>query len=218
MKSKGSNMTTKTSKKAVATGLTAGLLGGAAAGLIFGVPSLTSAASPAAIVQQTDVPDETPDGAAAEGERLRESLQELVDAGTIDAAQADAVTEHLVENRPDHGGRDGEGRHGEGRHGPGRLAMSETVSEILGLDNDELREQLRDGASLADIATANDVDPQTLVDALVAGAQERLDEAVANGRVDEADVAEKTADLEERVSDFVNGERPMRPGHDGEGG
>lgn len=203
-------MTTKTSKKAVATGLTAGLLGGAAAGLIFGVPGLTSAASPSAVVQQAD---ETDDDAPAEGERMRELLEELVVAGTIDAGQADAVTEHLMENRPDHGGR-----HGEGRRGPGRLAMSETVSELLGLDNGEIRDQLRDGASLADIATANDVDPQTLVDALVAEAQERVDEAVANGRIDEADVAEKTADLEERISDFVNGERPGRPGPAGEEG
>lgn len=203
-------MTTKTSKKAVATGLTAGLLGGAAAGLIFGVPGLTSAASPSAVVQQAD---ETDDDAPAEGERMREILEELVVAGTIDAGQADAVTEHLMENRPDHGGR-----HGEGRRGPGRLAMSETVSELLGLDNDEIRDQLREGTSLADIATANDVDPQTLVDALVAEAQERVDEAVANGRIDEADVAEKTADLEERISDFVNGERPGRPGLAGEEG
>lgn len=200
-------MTTKTSKKAVATGLTAGLLGGAAAGLIFGVPGLTSAASPSAVVQQAD---ETDDDAPAEGERMRELLEELVVAGTIDAGQADAVTEHLMENRPDHGGR-----HGEGRRGPGRLAMSETVSELLGLDNGEIRDQLRDGASLADIATANDVDPQTLVDALVAEAQERVDEAVANGRIDEADVAEKTADLEERISDFVNGERPGPAGEEG---
>jgi len=203
-------MTTKTSKKAVATGLTAGLLGGAAAGLIFGVPGLTSAASPSAVVQQAD---ETDDDAPAEGERMRELLEELVVAGTIDAGQADAVTEHLMENRPDHGGR-----HGEGRRGPGRLAMSETVSELLGLDNGEIRDQLRDGASLADIATANDIDPQALVDALVAEAQVRVDEAVANGRVDEADVAEKTADLEERISDFVNGERPGRPGPAGEEG
>ena len=203
-------MTTKTSKKAVATGLTAGLLGGAAAGLIFGVPGLTSASSPSAVVQQAD---ETDDDAPAEGERMREILEELVVAGTIDAGQADAVTEHLMENRPDHGGR-----HGEGRRGPGRLAMSETVSELLGLDNDEIRDQLREGTSLADIATANDVDPQTLVDALVAEAQERVDEAVANGRIDEADVAEKTADLEERISDFVNGERPGRPGRAGEEG
>lgn len=203
-------MTTNTSKKAVATGLTAGLLGGAAAGLIFGVPGLTSAASPSAVVQQAD---ETDDDAPAEGERMRELLEELVVAGTIDAGQADAVTEHLMENRPDHGGR-----HGEGRRGPGRLAMSETVSELLGLDNGEIRDQLRDGASLADIATANDIDPQALVDALVAEAQVRVDEAVANGRVDEADVAEKTADLEERISDFVNGERPGRPGPAGEEG
>src|SRR6188508_2005175 len=91
-------------------GLAAGLLGGTAAGLVFGVPGLSSASSPSAVVQQTDdttpgdstPADSTPSdptetesesGEAESGSRLRDALQPLVDDGTITAAQADAVVE-----------------------------------------------------------------------------------------------------------------------------
>ena len=97
----------KTSKRAVALGLTAGLVGGGAAGLVLGVPGLTGAAGadPAGIVvSQTDTDtgsdsgtdtDEQTDGGKGErpepGERMREALQSLVDDGTISGDQADAV-------------------------------------------------------------------------------------------------------------------------------
>ena len=101
----------RSSKKGIGIGLAAGLLGGTAAGLVLGVPGLSGAAAdtgavagPAAIVQQVD--DAPVDEAAAQpGERLRTVLQPLVDDGTIDAAQADAVTEQLMQKRGDRGDR-----------------------------------------------------------------------------------------------------------------
>ena len=97
-------------------GITAGLLGGAAAGFAFGVPGLSSAASPSAVVQQTEdtTPDDstpadtTPDDTTTDesttspdsGTRLREALQPLVDDGTITAEQADAVVAQLKESLP----------------------------------------------------------------------------------------------------------------------
>ena len=57
------------------------------------------------------------------------------------------------------------------------------------LERDEVRDLLRDGQSSADIATAQGVDVQTVIDTLVNVAKEHLDEAVANGRLtqEEAD-------------------------------
>ena len=66
----GKSMTGK--RKGLAVGLTLGLLGGTAAGLVLGVPGLSSAAdsgSPTAIVQQLDETDDAE--AKAPGEPSR---------------------------------------------------------------------------------------------------------------------------------------------------
>jgi hypothetical protein len=214
-------------RRAVAAGLAGGLLAGAAAGLVVGVPGLTSAASsaaPAAVIQQVDEAD--PAASADErpemGTRLREALQPLVDDGTITAQQADAVTAQLVENRPDRG-EFGEGRGPGGlggRHGgPGAFAggvASEALTDLLGLDAQELRQQLRDGATLAEIAAAQGVEAQAVVDELVAELDERLTNAVENGRIDQAEADEKLADAEARISDMVQNGRPERGAPDAE--
>jgi hypothetical protein len=220
-----------TSRRTTAIGLTAGLLGGGAVGLVLGVPGLTSASDPVpAVVEQTDDTTDTttddtttddtttddtttddttddtdrPDRAA----RLREALQELVDAGTITAAQADAVASHLDEQLPERGGRGGPGGPGGfGHHGrPG--FDGEVLAELLGIDVAELREQLRGGASIADIAEANGVDLQTVIDALVAEASEHLDLAVESGRLTQEEADEKLADVTERITEMVERSRP----------
>lgn len=203
--------------RAVAAGLAVGVVGGTAAGLVFGVPGLTSAASsdvaaaPAAVLQQVDendpaVPEAVPDAPEEMGTRLREALQPLVDDETITAEQADAVTTQLIENRPE---REGRGRHG--RPGMfGRGVASEALSDLLGLEAQELHQQLRDGATLADIATEQGVDPQAVIDELVGELTERLDNAVESGRIDQTEADERLADAEENITDMVNNGRPER--------
>jgi polyhydroxyalkanoate synthesis regulator phasin len=200
-------------RRGVAIGLAGGLLAGTAAGLVLGVPGLSSAASgstQAAVVQQVDEDDSTTTDAPAEpGTRLREVLQSLVDDGTITADQADAVTAHLVENRPERG-EFGEGRGGH-RGGPGmfgRGVASEALTDLLGLDAQELRTQLRDGATLAEIASAQGVEVQAVIDELVAEVTERVDNAVANGRIDQAEADEKLAEAEAEITERVNNGRP----------
>jgi len=209
-------------------GLAAGLLGGTAAGLVFGVPALTSASSPSAVVQQTEdttPSDSTPSvstpsdetAAPTPGTRLRDALQPLVDDGTITAAQADAVVAQLKESLPEHGGRIGHGGHrGGGVFGHVLGEASDVVTGVLGIDADTLRTELQDGKSLADIATENGVDPQAVVDALVAEATTQIDQAVTAGRIDADQADELKADLESHLSDLVNGALPDFgdfPGH-----
>ena len=220
MWSMNQSSTTPNSKKRLGFGLTAGLIGGTAAGLVFGVPGISGAANdntaPAALVQQTDEPDvsvvdEQPD--FEPGTKLRESLQELVDNETITAAQADAVTEHLVAhlaaNRPERG-EFGMGDRGMARHGgPGKFGrlggeFSTAVTDLLRIDAETLRTDLPNGASLADIATAHGVETQALIDVLVGEAEAKVAEAVDAGKVDADKAAEFSADLEERITDMVN--------------
>jgi polyhydroxyalkanoate synthesis regulator phasin len=207
-------------RRGLAVGLAGGLLAGTAAGLVFGVPGLTSAAPdavPAALVQQTDETDTATEDAPPEmGTRVRESLQELVDAGTITAEQADTIAAHLVENRPERG--DGEG-HGGHRGGPGmfgRGVASEALTDLLGIDGEELRTQLRAGATLAEIAAEQGVDVQAVVDELVAEVTERVDNAVENGRIDQTEADEKLAEAEAKITDMVNNGRPERGTTDAE--
>jgi polyhydroxyalkanoate synthesis regulator phasin len=205
-------------------GLAAGLLGGTAAGLVLGVPGMSSAAAdtgtvvaPAAIVQQVDdapvddapvddAPvDEAPvdDAAVQPGKHLRTVLQPLVDDGTIDAAQADAVTEQLMEKR----GKRGE-RGERGERGPGKFGRSEVVTDLLGIDAATLRAELQAGSTLADVATAQGVSVDVLVDAIVDQMQERVDAAVEAGKITADEAAEKLAEAEARVTAKVNGEAP----------
>lgn len=203
--------------RAVAIGLTAGLLGGTAAGMVFGVPGLTSAdsATPSVVAQvddDTDVLGDAPDARPEPGVRLREAIQPLVDDGTITADQADAVVATLLDAAPDREERrdqrgDRRDRREERRD---RRDAPEAVQELLGLSPEELREQLRDGATLGEIAEEQGVEPQAVVDAIVAELTERVDAAVAAGKLDAERAAEKLAEAEERISERVTNGRPDR--------
>jgi cell division FtsZ-interacting protein ZapD len=85
------------------------------------------------------------------------------------------------------------------------------LAEAIGISTDDLRAALRDGQTLAEVAEANDVDPQQLVDVLVANGTERLDSAVAAGRIDQATADERKASLPDRAADLVNGELERNP-------
>lgn len=175
--------------------------------------------SPAATDGATTAPDDGQDDAAPL-ERLtstiRGALDDLVEAGTIDADQADAVAQDLAEDLP---GRGGPGGHGTGPmgagdgpgHGPGgRLLDLAAAADALGISPDELVAGLRDGSSLAEIAEAEGVGTDELVATLVEAAQQRLDELVAAGELTQAEADERADGLSDRLTALV--ERAGGPG------
>jgi uncharacterized protein (DUF433 family) len=94
-----------------------------------------------------------------------------------------------------------------GGRGPGGFGGGErldNLAEVLGVEVDALRESLADGMTIAEVAEANGVDVQTVIDALVSAAEARIDEAVAADRLSAEDGEERKAELAERISDFVN--------------
>lgn len=139
---------------------------------------------------------ETTTGTATPSEdRIRDALADLVEDGSITQEQADEVATTL--------GDAGFGGHGGGP-GPARLGLS-TAAETLGMTEDELRTALRaDDASLATVAEAQGVDVQTLIDALVAAATERIDQAVADGDITQEQADQRLADLEARITERVD--------------
>jgi hypothetical protein len=213
--------TARRGRRIAAAGLTAGVLGGAAIGLWATAPSSTSAASPTAAVSAIAATDDAGDVDTVPGrfgddvdpaerearitERIRTSLQTLVDDGTIDAAQADAVAERLAREAPD---RPMRGERGERRGHP--AFDGEVVADLIGIDADELLDSLRDGATIADVAAANAIDPQTVIDALVAEAESHLDLAVENGRLTEDEAADRLDQVTDRITQHVEEGRPGR--------
>ncbi len=156
---------------------------------------------------------------------VREVLGELVAEGVISQEQADAIVARLEakieQHAKDHPGGYG---HGPGGHwrGPGRGGMVipgaiETAARTIGISEDDLVEGLKNGKTVAQIAQENGVDPQAVIDALVATANSKIDErAVAGGiPADRVEAAKRKA--AEMATKFVN-ETPFKPGMGGKYG
>ncbi|MET0903626.1 MAG: hypothetical protein ABWZ52_10335, partial [Acidimicrobiales bacterium] len=81
----------------------------------------------------------------------------------------------------------------------------EVAAEAIGITEDELRAALADGQSIRQVAEANGVEVQTVIDAMVAAATDRLEAAIET--------------LPERMTEVVEREGlPDRgPGHGGRG-
>ncbi|HSL26975.1 MAG TPA: hypothetical protein VLA54_11895 [Acidimicrobiia bacterium] len=165
--------------------------------------------------QETTTTDEVAESESVyRGDRIRAALDDLVEAGTITAAQADAVAEHLATTFPHHGlphhGLPAHGRHFLGR-GMAWAGLNE-IAAVIGVDLTDLTEALRDGQSIADVATTNGVDPEDVIDALVQAHQDRLDQAVGAGRITAEEAGDRAARARSHITDLVNGEFAFRPG------
>lgn len=141
-------------------------------------------------------------------ERITEALSGLVSDGSLTQEQADEVAGTLSEAGI---GVRGGGPWGDGVRGGFDL---EAAATALGMSEDELRSALEDGdTTLADVAEEQGVPVGTLVDALVAGGQERVADAVEDGRITQEQADERLADLEERITERVESATPAFGGH-----
>ncbi len=95
--------------------------------------------------------------------------------------------------------KDCDNRGHRGRRAAIRRATLRVTAEAIGIEVDELRDELADGASIAEIAEANDVDPADVAAALLAAAEDRINRAVERGRID----AESAGELLERSADRI---------------
>ena len=104
---------------------------------------------------------------------------------------------------------------------PGAGPGLEAAAEALHLSVDELRTKLHgDGGgerlTLAQVAEQQGVPVQSVIDAMVAEATERIDQAVADGDLTAEKAAARKAELVERITQHVNEGLPARgPGGPG---
>ena len=138
-------------------------------------------------------------------EALKNRVDQAVEDGRLTEEQADALKERIDSGDAPliFGGFGGPG-FGHGHFG--HFADLDAAATYLGLTEAELRAELEDGKTLAEIAKAEGKSVPGLVQALVKAANERIAEAVADGRLTQAQADELEADLEERITDLVNGE------------
>ncbi len=130
-----------------------------------------------------------------------------VTAGSMLAPVALAAADDDQELPADAGESDHRHRH------PGRHLAADVLTDTLGMTADELRAAFADGKSLADIAADQGVAIDDLKTALTTAATDRLDEAVANDRIDADRAAELAEGLDARIDEMINRTRGDGRGH-----
>jgi len=98
--------------------------------------------------------------------------------------------------------RNGAGR----RHRVLREAVNAAAKEI-GVSEDDLKQALKDGKSIAQVAKEHDKSADDVVDAIVKKATSAIDQAVKNGKIDAKKADEIKQKLPDRAKQFVNRER-----------
>lgn len=112
------------------------------------------------------------------------------------------------------GGHDGYG-------GPHETVTDTSVAATaIGISESDLTAALAKGQTMADVAKANNVDVQVVVDALIADAESELAEQVSSGALTQAQADQEKTGITQRVTDQVNGTfgGPGMGGHGGYGG
>ncbi|MEO8229437.1 MAG: hypothetical protein ABI628_06710 [Chloroflexota bacterium] len=148
-----------------------------------------------------------------------DELAAAVKAGTITQAQADArkaeVAQHATDQvngtwRGGHSGRDG-------GFGARHEAVSDlsVVAKAIGISQSDLTTALQGGQTIAQVATAHNVDVQKVIDALVADGMDELAAAVKAGTITQAQADARKAEVAQHATDQVNG--TWRGGHSDHG-
>jgi predicted DNA-binding protein (UPF0251 family) len=134
---------------------------------------------------------------------LKKALLDRVDAavaaGRITKAEGDALKARIQsEDFPIIGGP-----HGGFRPFP-FFGSLDAAANYLGLTEAQLANELQSGKTLAQVAKDHGKSVSGLIDAMVASAKQKLDEAVADGRLTKAQETEMLNGLKDRITNLVN--------------
>ncbi len=98
-------------------------------------------------------------------------------------------------------------------HRISRALALHSAATAIGVEPKVLRNALADGRSVADVARAHHVGPQAVIDAVRTAADKRIDEAVANGKIDAARAKTIKDRLETRLTKLVDATLGPRARH-----
>ena len=149
---------------------------------------------------------------AAVKEAHEQVLDEAVSEGKLTEEQAERMRERM-EQAPGAWGR-GKGfkaPHGQGCRAPrggfgGRMggAPIGLAAETLGMTAEDLMAEIQAGKSIAEVAEKQGVDVQKIVDAYMEQLEERLAQAVENGRITQEQADSMLEKAEERALEMLN--------------
>lgn len=130
-------------------------------------------------------------------------LDEAVAEGWLTEDQAERMREQMAEGN--WGAMRGVmGRNAQFmRQAAGRTFIN-TAAEALDMTPQDLLAALREGQSIADIAAEQGVDTQVIVDAQLAQIQERLDQAVADGKITQQRADWMLSQAETRMTEMLD--------------
>ncbi len=138
-------------------------------------------------------------------------VDEAVTEGWLTEEQAELLRWRM-EQAPQFGGKGlgpglgpGFGRGMGGFMGDNLVSIA---ADKLGMKLTELLTELQNGKSIADVAKEKGVDTQTIVDAYMAQVKEKLDEAVADGRITQKQADYQLQQIEQRVTDQLDNTWP----------
>jgi hypothetical protein len=146
--------------------------------------------------------------------------QQNVDINTVIAAMTNADKDRIgdIVNKPwpklgDRGPANGvPGGPSFGAFGRFRPGITlEPLAKALGISPADLRADLAKGQSIADIAKAKNVDVNKVIDTLVADAKARIDTAVTNKKLTQAQADKLEAGLKTEITNLVNNGFPKGP-------
>jgi len=122
----------------------------------------------------------------------------------VSGAQTDTTTPPTEQQQPapPTPGRGG----GDCHRGPGLQA----TAAALNMSVNDLRTQLKGGKTIAAVAKEKGVDVQKVIDAMVADATPRIDQAVNDGKLTAEQAAQRKQNLVEKITRGVNEGRPKR--------
>ena len=140
---------------------------------------------------------------------LQVAYRWLMPVALVAAISVAAVT--VISAGSAHDGRSDEQRWSEGTesdsdcdHSGKRLGRWSGIAELVGVDVEGLKIALSEGKTLADIATGNDIEVQSVIDALVEDANERIDAWVEAGKLTEEEAETKKSGAATKIEDLVN--------------
>jgi hypothetical protein len=139
---------------------------------------------------------------------VTDRVNEAVANGNMTQEQADNILGNIEQTLTDIlNGEFERPRGGNERPRDGRrpvLGVLRQIAEQTGLTMQEIIPQLRDGATPAEILSENGVDVNVFIDDIIIGIQERLTEAVENGRITQEQADERLESIRTTLTERLN--------------
>ena len=132
---------------------------------------------------------------------ITQHVNQAVTEGKITQERADDILANLTEKVTQ--AINGEMRPNRGSERRVGMALLRLAAEQTGLTARDIVQEIRSGKSLADVLTEHGVDTEAFITSAVLAVDQRLDQAVTNGRLTQAEADQKMAQFEETLRERI---------------